>query len=1511
MSANSVFIKYLFIIILLFTSSSVAFALNLTSDASQFINRISPSEGLTQSYVTKTVQDEEGFIWIGTQMGLNRYDGYNIKEIKGPNKVFEKGIISTLFIDEKGFLWVSTEHSGLYRMNTTTFASEQFFSGKIEPDDKSYSQVSVIKQGRDDTLWLGISNNLYQLEIASQKLTHYLTLETEDDIVRDIYIEGDSLYCASSDGLYKVAIKTGQSELIPHRPSTVKSIDSANTKLLIYDNQLGLLVGTVDGLYSLPRPDSNTDDMAMPQLLIPNLNIWDMIWMNGYYFVATDQGLYRFNPTTLELTFVLNFSESIYRTTDNNILDIFQDRSGNMWLASKSQGVMIWSPLTTRFGHVGTTTKSKLSNENVWAIHQDNSGTIWVGTNNGINELQFDSGKITAYLTVDDLKKIRGMQVVRNIFANSTDDNLLWVLNDEGFFLFDKTTGVAREPYFTKEAKNIIQDKWLSGLFVIDNENIFFFNESGHLHYNSTTGEINRLTELDQFTDVDLSWSFIGRLPDKDHTVLLATSGHLYQYDWLSKSVSLIYKVKNYQQQSFDTVDNWVIDKNNTLWLAMTGEGLIGLDYDTFDEKYRFDASNQLTTNNIYSLQLDEFGNLWFSSQLGIFYLDIDTLHIENFVSSDGLHSNEFNGYAFTKLKDNRLVFGSQSGITVFSPKEFQKKYISKENYRVSLTHMSLISDKRELKKLHGRAAIELEHDDIGLKLQFSTLQFFKQAQTTYNIELFGPSPLSFSNYESNELLIPKLDAGEYKLKITATNPQTGITSLPLSLKIHSKFAPWASPKAKLGIFMILASILAVYFYNRRLRKIELIEAHDEAQSSKEQMQLALKGSNSGVWDYQILEDKVYEERVGQELGYSYLRKAVSMKEHALLIKPEQFSQLKLKWKDFINGIDDNWDVSYQMKSSKGEWYWYRDVGRVISRDVKGLPTRVSGTYTNITQTKVNEAQAILFGEAFSQINDWVLILDVAMQPVTTNEAFMKAFGLDNISIIPSLKLILSKLGEQKYQKFKEIIEQIKPKASWQGEEVIETATSDKHPVLIKINAIAKNQKISHYVIVISDITMQKHAEEKLRHLAHYDYLTDLPNRKLILEMLEEKVKFPEKQCALFFIDLDKFKQVNDLYGHVVGDNLLKFVAKTLVGCVKHYDIVARQSGDEFMILFDSYNSIDDLSHIAQRINTKLSKPIVIEGNHLNITSSIGISIFPNDSRSATGLIKKADLAMIHAKQESRGNFQFFTRDMNEKAHQRLFLENELRKACDSKCFTNFYQPIVNQVQEKVIGFELLLRWQHEGEMISPSIFIPIAEEIGLISQMTEDAIDQALADYCLWKDEFPESYISVNLSPIHILQEGLGNTIDMLLNKHQLPASTLRLEITEGTLLADLDVAMTRLNELQSQGFKLLLDDFGTGYSSLTYLSKFPVNVLKIDKSFVLNLKTNPMNKPIIKSIISLANNLGLSCIAEGVETKSQLMYLQGLGCEAIQGFYFSKPLPVEEVMLSAKNIFKEATNQ
>ncbi|NRA83708.1 MAG: EAL domain-containing protein, partial [Gammaproteobacteria bacterium] len=719
--------------------------------------------------------------------------------------------------------------------------------------------------------------------------------------------------------------------------------------------------------------------------------------------------------------------------------------------------------------------------------------------------------------------------------------------------------------------------------------------------------------------------------------------------------------------------------------------------------------------------------------------------------------------------------------------------------------------------------------------------------------------------------------------------------------KIHALYPPWSSPLAKLILAALLLFCGGLYFYRHQQQQTSLVLAHNKSQASKAQMQLALQSSNSGIWDYYIADDLLYEDRVMSELGYQKFELPISSKLHISLIHPDDHKALKSQWRDFFGGKTDDIDVSYRMRSKTGQWHWYRDVGRVISRDQFDQPTRVSGTYTNITAIKANEMRAQLFGEAFSQINDWVLILDANREPVTANAAFLRAFSFGASKNIPQFDDFVNALGKKKYQEFKEIIDNIPPGESWHGEEVIVSAEKEHHPVLVSINAIANHSEtISNYVIVVSDITNQKDAEEKLRHLAHYDFLTNLPNRKLILERIEYAIaKFADnhKKFALFFIDLDKFKQINDSLGHSVGDDLLRHVADTIVSNIKVSDLVARQSGDEFMILIEGFETIDDLSHLAQRLNKCLAQPINLQGSLVNITSSIGIAIYPDDAASSADLIRTADLAMIHAKDAGRSQFQFFTQDMNEKVQQRLLLERELRQAFIDNALVNFYQPIVHSGLQKIIGFELLLRWPQVDGMIPPEVFIPIAEDIGLISKITEVAVDQALADYAKLQRQGADIYISVNLSPIHILQQGLCQTLTNLLVKHQLPPEVLRLEITEGILFTDQVKALARLKELKAHGFKLLLDDFGTGYSSLTYLSQFPIDVLKIDQSFVRNIDTNPMTKPIIKSIVSLADNLGLSCIAEGVETYEQLSYIRSLGCENIQGYFYAKPASVNEI--------------
>ena len=1474
-----------FLILVLVNATSYTYA-HQSHNYSQFLKRLSTNEGLSQSSVTRIAQDNQGFIWLGTRMGLNRYDGYQIKRIQGPDRIFDKEMINDLFVDQAGFIWVATNTAGLYRINTKTLAAEKFVN---ERSGRALAQVLKVKQASGNKLWLAMNTGSYLLDVDSKLLTNYFLLDAKDGYVRDVLIEGNVLFSATTHGLYQTDIATKASVLTEHRMPNSRNRDESNTKFLIKDDHLGVLVGSVDGLFAVA--ENNTS-----KKLISDLNIWDMVRHHDHYMIASDKGFYKFDPVSLELSFLLKFSDSNYNTLDNVIIDVFYDRLGNFWLGGNSQGVMLWSPKTRRFS---LSNSPHLKDENVWSILNDEKDITWVGTDKGLTRINATEHTIKSYLTIEKLTTDVPVPTVWGIFEDSEDSNFLWLDREDGLYHFDKTLGTASPIKFSPQAQNAIKAERAYSYYVMDNDHIFFFNSHGHYSYSVNTREITPLTALDNAINPISSQGFRGQLPGFPNSVLLTTTGRLYLYNYKHNSVTKIYEVKEYSEEAIDYIDSWLIDRDNTLWLAVAGEGLIGLDASSFTEKHRIDISNGLKTTDVYSLELDGNNNLWMSSQHGIYQIDLQGLNVQHYDANDGLISDEFNGSASARRADGTLLYGTQLGLVQFDPKVFQaSSFDHQQNFPIALSDIEVLSSGRKFADLANQNnQLELAHDEFGLRIQFSTLQFHKQSQTRYDVEIAGRSSLDIHSLRNNELLLPKLPPGNYTVSISAQQNAHYGTSAPLVLEIKSLHAPWSTPAAKFAYVAFAIVLLAIARVASQRRKTVLINAHKIVIDNKKQMELALKSSDSGVWDFKILSDELSQARLIEELGYDRARFDKSFNFHLQRVHPQQRTSLQDQWSFFTKGTEDHWDFTYQLQHKDGHWLWYRDSGRVTERDIQGKPTRVAGTYTNITQTKANEEQAILFGKAFSQIHDGVLVLDSSQELVTANQAFLNVYCQETESPQDAWAEMLERIGPEKEKQFSEIISNLEPRDTWQGENSIVTPAQENVPVLIKINAICNvNDDISHYVIVVSDITIQKQAEQKLLRLAHYDYLTDLPNRQLLIDKANELIK-ANVACALLFIDLDKFKQVNELYGHTVADNLLCWVSKILKNTVDYYDIVARLNGDEFMILVTTKPTREKLEHLSNRIISQLSMPTTIDSNPINISACVGIASFPQDGETVNSLIKKSDIAMLYAKRAGIGQLKFYSQDMDREAKARSLLEDKLRLASAQNKFTNYYQPIVDNADRRVIGFELLLRWFDNDTMISPGVFIPVAEEIGLISQMTINAIDQALTDYSTFSDKLSNGYISVNLSPIHILQEGLSNSLRLLLAKHDLPASVLRLEITEGTLLADLDLALIRLNELRQCGFKLLLDDFGTGYSSLTYLSRFPVNVIKIDRSFVMDSDSNVQNKQIIKSIMSLANNLQLDCIAEGVETQSQLSYLNSIGCHLIQGYYFSKPMPINDV--------------
>ncbi|MGI8738891.1 MAG: EAL domain-containing protein [Gammaproteobacteria bacterium] len=459
----------------------------------------------------------------------------------------------------------------------------------------------------------------------------------------------------------------------------------------------------------------------------------------------------------------------------------------------------------------------------------------------------------------------------------------------------------------------------------------------------------------------------------------------------------------------------------------------------------------------------------------------------------------------------------------------------------------------------------------------------------------------------------------------------------------------------------------------------------------------------------------------------------------------------------------------------------------------------------------------------------------------------------------------------------------------------------------------AADGTLQYYEGTVIDITARKRAEEKILYLAYYDSLTGLPNRQSFVEHLERTQALARRHgrmMAVLFLDLDNFKRINDTLGHTAGDRILEAVAERLTTSVRDSDCIARDlepqinrdvarfGGDEFIVLLTEINHIEDAARVARRILNTLSQPMVLGGQELFVTPSIGIGVFPHDGHDADSLLKNADAAMCHAKEAGRNTYQFYAASMNARALERLGLESRLRKALEHGELLLHYQPQVEVVSGEIVGVEALIRWQNpELGLVSPTEFIPLAEDSGMIVAIGEWVLRTACAQNMAWQNAgCARVRVAVNISGLQFRRSGLVETVQRILAETGLPPEFLELELTESTIMRNAGETIAALQRFKRMSISLSIDDFGTGYSSLSYLKRFPLDTLKIDASFVRDITDDADDKSITTAIIAMAHGLGLKVIAEGVETETQLAFLRKHGCDEVQGFFFSKPLPVDE---------------
>ncbi|REL31392.1 EAL domain-containing protein [Thalassotalea euphylliae] len=1518
------------------------------SNTSLSLSNISVADGLNSASVFAVMQDTNGYLWLGTEHGVNIYDGYTMRSLSGPEGDFERYAVTQIVQDEQGIVWLTMLGKGIYRYDYQADSYQLF----TDSDSVTTTADAAHQPNSGNSPWLAIGQKVLRYSQAGKQVELVLDLTEQleaGEFIKRVYQVEQFLLVATPRGAFVLELSSGQVnhlDLVVNQAVSNMSLDGFEANRL-YDfvSWRGhVFVATEAGLIIFKIADlvRYFDNLAELPVVHPNVmhGVRALYAEQDKVLVGSHEGVMQVHlgessagsengtdiesntdiknttaPTSADFVYQLlfRFSDINPHVAHNDVLDITKDNSGIFWFGSQSNGAYRWNPnseLIWNVEHVSTTNNSPLNEEvsglglgGVYAMTADSQDPkiIWASTGRVLNRINTETKTVKHY-AIDLHEHTRHLHADITKLVDNGDT--LWVGTQQGIRPFNKRLErVVSEPFSAATQAWLCQHHGKQYTFAILQQSLWFFGSEGAGRISLKTGAMEKLDAINKVLPPDQIQRVFADVALWPEHLVLTTQDSIWVYNPMLDSLKLVYQFHHNQEFRHAEINSLALDDNNILWVAYDGVGLFGLDGLSLEARVFIDAASTSLDEHIYGVKTDAEGHLWFASQVGFYRLDKNTRHLRQFDIGDGLATNEFNADAYAVMTDGKLAYGTMLGLSIFDPIQLhnQNEAIN-QDFSVNFSGVSTLSrDLTVSTFINNGQTFAFKHSDIGIRIDFATSSFLHRDTIEYRYQLVGPTEINAPFSSQHYVTFPSLSSGDYELIVRAKSPYTGELSAPSSLLFNVSYPLWRAPVVLVFYGFSVLVCLFIWLRWRANKQQELIAAHEAVKLREHRLQLALTGSDSEVWDWESQSNRIYAKRFTKDLGYAAPDTSLGFETHIDLIHPEDKELFLSKWHAFLisDSPVDSFDCSYRLQHSNGHWLWYKDIGKIVTRNIDGEPDRVTGSYSNITQTRADEERALNFGDAFKHTQDWVVIIDENFERVTVNQSMGQVFGWKNEEF--DYHRGLFGLTEKRSDYYLELLPTLKNKGHYSGEELIQTPLGQEYHVLMNIS-VSKNKvnNTHHYIFVMTDISAQKKAEFELRQLANYDHLTGLPNRSLLLERIKhgiEQARRAQHTIALFFIDLDRFKQVNDSLGHDYGDLLLQEITARLSSALREDDTIARIGGDEFVVLVEHFKSHNDLSRIAQKIIDVVEVPVKLKSTTVSVGASIGVAMYPEDSGSQDELLRNADVAMYHAKQQGRNNFQFFTERMNLEAKQRLTMESSLKQAVRNDEFFNVYQPVIDAHTGKIIGAELLMRWQSEEGLVSPDKFIPLAEEMGLIATMTGIALDKALVLLKVWRALSPNFYLSINVSAKHFADASLVTFLENKFNDYQIPAGALKIEVTESAFMSEPEKAIETINTLSAMGCRLALDDFGTGYSSLSYIKQLPLDIIKIDRSFVSGIGESPEDEAIVDSTLVLARSLNIACVAEGVETEAQLQYLVDHQCHLIQGYFYYSPLAMDEL--------------
>ncbi len=675
----------------------------------------------------------------------------------------------------------------------------------------------------------------------------------------------------------------------------------------------------------------------------------------------------------------------------------------------------------------------------------------------------------------------------------------------------------------------------------------------------------------------------------------------------------------------------------------------------------------------------------------------------------------------------------------------------------------------------------------------------------------------------------------------------------------------------------------------------------DRLRTAEERWRYAIDSSELGLWDWHVPTGTVFFSNTWKSmLGYDAAEVGSGLGEWENRVHPEDMATVLADVGRMLAGEVEFYSNEHRMLCKDGSYKWILDRGKVIERDNAGNALRVIGTHTDLTELRARDAELKLHANLFMHSLEGIMICGPDKRILAVNQSFTEITGYAQEEVQGQQPSMVSS-GRHDEAFYRDLWQQVNTLGRWQGEVWNRRKDGTLFLEWLTINVDrADDGSIRHYYAIFSDITERRATEQRLMHLTRHDALTDLPNRLLLHDRMERALTDPQRHrtpLAVLYVDLDRFRNVNESLGHTVGDLLLVEVARRLVQAVGDGATVSRHGGDEFTVLLPAAGA-DEAAHTAQALLEALAQPVTVDGQQLVVSASIGIATYPADGKDADTLLQASDVAMYRAKQDGGNIFRFHSATMQQHVSKTLQTENALHRALRDSEFELYYQPQIEMASGRVTGCEALLRWRDPiVGLRSPAEFIPIAEESGLILPIGAWVIKTAAAQCKALRDAgHAQLVVAVNVSALQFRQERFVAQVAQVLADSELPAQALEIELTESAVADDPERSIALIQSLRDLGVRLSIDDFGTGYSSLSYLKRFNIHKLKIDQSFVHDLMSDSDSASIVQAVISMSADLGLRAIAEGVETAAQAAWLQQRGCGEAQGYLYARPMPAAD---------------